>query len=237
MSSLKQQARYAGFLYLLVAIIAPFAVFYIPGKLVVRGDAVETATRVAASESLFRVGIYGHLLSTMLFLFTVLALYRLLKAVNQAQALTMLVLVAVGSAVAFTVEVNRLAAVMIFGGTDFLAVFDKRQLDAMGYMFLRLGSLGGSVAQIFWGLWLFPFGLLVVRSGFIPRAFGFLLMIAGSAYLVSASTGLLAPQHSALVGRFAMPLYFGEVPIIFWLLIWGAREPRVAAAVPQPASG
>ena len=87
------------------------------------------------------------------------------------------------------------------------------------------------MVAIFWGLWLFPFGMLVVRSGFIPRVLGVLLMIAGVAYLASSFTSLLLPRYAQLVGQFAMVLYFGELPIMFWLLIWGARvQPSNAPA-------
>jgi hypothetical protein len=90
-------------------------------------------------------------------------------------------------------------------------------------LFLRLHSHGIIVAGIFWGLWLFPFGILVIRSRFIPRVLGVLLMIAGSAYLAVAFTSLLLSAYARLVGQFATVLEAGELPIILWLLIWGAK--------------
>jgi len=94
-----------------------------------------------------------------------------------------------------------------------------------------LHGQGLVVASIFWGLWLFPFGMLVMRSGFIPRILGVLLMIAGFGYLTSSFTSLLLPQYAKFVGQFAMVLYFGELPIIFWLLIWGAKVQPSGATV------
>jgi hypothetical protein len=91
---------------------------------------------------------------------------------------------------------------------------------------MRLHGQGLNVVQIFWGLWLFPFGLLVIRSGFIPRVLGVLMMIAGCGYLIDATVTLLLPQSAALAGRFTMPMELGELPIMFWLLIWGARPRR-----------
>ena len=114
-------------------------------------------------------------------------------------------------------------------GADFLSVFEKPQLDALAYLFVHLHSRGITVASIFWGLWLFPFGLLVIRSGFIPRVLGVLLMIAGGAYLASAFTTLVLPRYAELVSKIALPLEFGELPIIFWLLIWGAKTPPTDA--------
>ena len=89
------------------------------------------------------------------------------------------------------------------------------------------------MASIFWGLWLFPFGMLVIRSGFIPRVLGVLLWMAGAAYLASAFTVVLLPHYAHRVGSFAMIFEIGELPIIFWLLIWGAKEQT--SAVPARA--
>jgi hypothetical protein len=118
---------------------------------------------------------------------------------------------------------NDIAALILVSGASFLSVFETPQRDALAYLFLRLHGQGIIVASIFWGLWLFPFGLLVIRSGFIPRV---LLMIAGSGYLVSSFTTLVLPQYQRLLGSFALILGLGELPIIFWLLIWGAKMKR-----------
>jgi predicted transporter len=112
---------------------------------------------------------------------------------------------------------------MLLSGADFLSVFDKHQLDALAMVFLRLHSNGMVVVSSFWGLWLFPFGYLVIKSGFIPRLFGVLLMIAGTAYLIGCVTALLLPAHSHTVSQLMLPLEAGELPIILWLLIKGAK--------------
>ncbi len=113
---------------------------------------------------------------------------------------------------------------MLVRGGDFLSAFTGAELDHLSYLFLRLHSKTLQVAQIFWGLWLFPFGMLVMRSGFIPRFFGLLLFVAGLGYLTDAVVSLLLPQHAEAVGQVTFVMIFGEVPIILWLLIWGARE-------------
>jgi hypothetical protein len=108
-------------------------------------------------------------------------------------------------------------------GAGFLSVFEKAQLDALAYLFLRLHTQGITVASVFWGLWLFPFGLLVIRSGFIPRIFGVLLIVAGVAYLASAFATIVVPRYAPVVSQVALPLEVAEVPIVLWLAIWGAR--------------
>jgi hypothetical protein len=219
----KKRARVAGILYFLGGITAPFSLIYVPTKLIVTGDATATADRIRASGNLLRLGIASELISSIIFIFVVLALYRLLKGVNETHAVAMVTLFLVSVPISLVNVLNEVAALVLVSGASFLSVFDKGQLDALAYLFLRLHSQGIFVAAIFWGLWLFPFGLLVIRSGFIPRVLGVLLMIAGFAYPISSLTSLLLPQYARVVNQFAMILEFGELPVIFWLLIWGAK--------------
>ena len=95
--------------------------------------------------------------------------------------------------IAFVNTLNEVAALILAKGATWLFVFEPRQLDALSYFFLRLHGKGIAVASIFSGLWLFPFGLLVIRSGFIPRVLGYLMMFAGVAYVAGAATSLVLP--------------------------------------------
>jgi len=224
MRSTQQQARVAGFLYLLLALSAPIGLVYVPGKLIVSGNATATADNIRASEWLLRIGIASELIHQVIAVFLVLALYRLFKAVNETHAKQMVILGALVSVpIMFVNVLNEIAALVLVSGADFLSVFEKPQLDALAYLFVRLHDQGITVASVFWGLWLFPFGMLVIRSGFIPRVFGFLLMIAGAAYLASSFATLVLPRYAPLVSQVALPLEVAEVPIVFWLLIWGAK--------------
>ena len=117
-----------------------------------------------------------------------------------------------------------------------MSVFTKPQLDALTLGFLTLHTNGATVVTAFWGLWLFPFGILVIKSGFFPRILGSLLMVAGFAYVISSLTSIVLPAYRHIVSRTMMPLYFGEVPIIFWLLIKGAKVPQPQARS-SPVSG
>ena len=233
MRTTKQQARHAGLLYLVLGLFAPIGLLYVPGKLIVSGNAAATAENLRASGWLLRVGIASELIHQAIAVFLVLALYQLFKAVNESYARQVVVLGALVSVpIVFVNVLNEVAALTVVGGADWLSVFDRPQLDALAYLFLRLHGQGITVASIFWGLWLFPFGLLVIRSGFIPRVLGYLLMIAGTAYVIAAFTTLVLPRYAALVDRIALPFEVAELPIIFWLAIWGARSrPTDATAV------
>lgn len=222
--SQRRTARVAGGLYLLMAVSAPFALIYVPSKLIAPGDATGTADRIRASESFLRTGIGLELFHQAVAIFLVLALYRLFKTVNEKHAVLVVILGAVVSVpIVFLNVLNEIAALVLVSGADFLSVFEKPQLDALAYLFVRLHEQGLIVASIFWGLWLFPLGMLVIRSGFIPRVLGVLLMVAGVAYLASAGTTLVLPRYAEIVGQSVMVLYFGELPFIFWLLIWGVK--------------
>ena len=220
---LRRKARYAGFLYLLLGLTAPIGLIYVPGKLIVSGDAATTADNIRGSGSLLRIGIASELFHQIVFIFLVLALFRLFKAVNERHATLMVILSLTSVPIVMLNVLNEIAPLILLSGAGFLSVFDKHQLDALAYFFIRLHGEGINVASIFWGLWLFPFAILVIRSGFIPRVLGVLMMIAGAGYLVDSSATILLPQYAHQVGMVAMILGLGELPIMIWLLIWGAR--------------
>ncbi len=231
MSSLKKTARIAGLLYLLTCIPAPFVLIYVPNTLIVRGNATATASRILASEWMMRLAIAGELIIAVAFLFAVLALYRLLVGVDKPLASLMVTLFALSIPISCLNALNNIAALILVRGADFLSVFTKPQLDALAMVFLRLHSSGLLVAQIFWGLWLFPFGILVYRSGFIPRVLGVLLILNGFAYPIQSFISFLLPQYADVVSRITLPVLFGEAAIILWLLIRGVRDqPLVKAA-------
>ena len=232
MNLIKKQARVAGLLYFLASLPAPFGLIYVPSKLIVLNDATATANNIRASESLLRLGIGCELLGSIMFILVVVALYRLFKPVNETYALAMMILILVSIPISLLSVVNEVIALIVVSGTDFLSVFDTGQLNALAYIFMRLHSRTILVAEIFWGLWLFPFGILVIRSGFIPRILGYLLFLAALGYLASSLTFLLLPGYGPVVDKFAGQLPLCELPIILWLLIWGATvQPTSADSV------
>jgi hypothetical protein len=223
MDSTRKQARIAGLLYVLIAVTAPAGLIYVPGKLFVTGDATATADHIRASESLLRMGMASELLHQTIQVFLVLVLYGLFKAVNKPLSRQLAILGLIPIPIVFLNVLNEIAAAILVSGASFLAVFEKPQLDALAMFFVRLHGQGIRVAAIFWGLWLFPFGLLVMRCGFIPKVLGILLMIAGLGYVLDSFTSLILPHYKSAVGDVAGILELGELPIILWLLIWGAK--------------
>jgi hypothetical protein len=235
MHPLKKAARIAGAVYLSMIFTAPFTLLYVPGKLIVRGDAAATANNVLAHETMFRLAIIGDLLTHVIFICLGIALYRLLSGVNKTWAMLMVAFVLTSAAVGFLDTLNNVAALILFRGADFLSVFDKPQLNALGYLFIRLHGQGIFMNELFWGLWLFPFGLLVFRSGFLPRFIGVWLMINCFGYVALCLIALLAPDYYSAAFRWSQPILFGEVAIMLWLLIKGAKVPPGHMAAPVPA--
>ena len=219
-ASINRTARLAGGLYLAMAGFGFFGILYVPSVLV-RGDAATTAHNIMTSEWLFRSGTVSHLIGQIIFIFLVLTLYRLLKPVNKNHAVLMVVLALLGIPIAFLNEVNHLAALRLLSSADDGA-FTSKQLQAQAMLFLDMRRSGILVTQVFWGLWLVPLGLLVFRSGFLPKLLGILLVIGGVGYLIDSATQLLFPG-SATITQFT---FVGELLLLFWLLIKGVNVDR-----------
>lgn len=211
-------ARVAGFLYLLVIPLGIFGALYVPSRLIVPGNAAATAGNLMASESLFRLGIVSDLLAPIVLILVVLALYQLLKPVNKTMALLMVRFVLAGAPMSMLNKLNQFAALQFLSGADYLEVFPPGQLQALSLLFLRLHNQGSTIAFLFWGLWLFPLGYLVFKSGFFPGILGILLMIACFGYLADSFASLLG--YSLNLGMFAA---LGEVLFMLWLLIKGVK--------------
>jgi hypothetical protein len=223
--TLSKNSRVAGLLYLLGSLFGIVRLLYVPKKLFVYGNAAATANNIAGHESLFRFGMVSYLLCGALWIFVTLALYRLLKGVNQALAVLMVILGSVVVVPIFFVNtVNDAAALLLVRGGGYLSVFDKPQSDALARLFLDLHHQLDLANEIFWGLWLIPFGLLVYRSRFLPRILGVWLIIACFGYLALSLTGLLFPDYEDQVSNIAQPLLLAELATMLWLLIMGATE-------------
>jgi hypothetical protein len=231
MSSARNPGRVVGYWYLLLVLLGPLSLIYIPNKLFVPGNAAATAGNIAAHQWLFRFGMASDLLGAVVLIFLVLAFYRLFKGVDQQLAVLLVIFGGVMPAlINFVTVVSEAGALMVAQGPDFLSVFDQPQRDALVMLFVRLHHHQIVAAEILWGLWLFPMGALVYKSGFLPRLIGVWLIINGVAYVVLSLTGLFAPAYQDKVFLFSQPALFGELAIMLWLVIKGANPPEPLAA-------
>ncbi|MCP4418073.1 MAG: DUF4386 domain-containing protein [Chloroflexi bacterium] len=213
-------AKIAGSLYLIMSLLGAFGILYVPSTLIVQGDMATTANNIMANESLFRLGIVGALSVQIVQIFLVLALYKLLKPVNQNQALFMVIFILVAVPIAMLNELNHFAVLLLLNGVEYLTAFTTEQLQAQLSLFFDLHEHGIFIAQIFWGLWLFPMGYLIVKSGFLPKIIGVLLFVAGFGYLVDSFIFFLIPDFGITFSEYT---FLGELLITFWLLIKGVN--------------
>jgi len=238
MSSTHNPGRVAGLWYLLLCILGPLRLMYIPNKLFVEGNAAATVTNIGAHELLFRLGIVADLACAVILIFLVLAFYRLFKGVDQNLAVLVVILGGVMPALIYFVGVVSDAGVlMVVRGADFLSVFDKPQREGLAMLFLSLRDHQNTAAETLWGLWLLPLAILVSKSRFLPRFLGVWLAINGLAYLTMSLTGILLPRYQDKVFTISQPALLGEIALMLWLVIKGAKPQPLDAAASSSAAG
>ncbi len=224
MNPLKKTARLAGLLYLIWIVTAIYGLMYVNPLTIVQGDPVGTANKVLANEFLFRTGIINGIISSTIWLLLGLTLYRLFRHVNERQAKLLVAMVIVQIPVGLFMEAINITSLMLFKG-EILKTFELGQQQDLAMLFLKINDYATITLEMYWGLWLFPFGYLVYWSGFIPRILGVFLILNGIAYIIHCFTHLLLPNYQALVFKIATPIWtLGEISIMLWLLIKGVKN-------------
>jgi hypothetical protein len=232
MTLVRNPGRVAGLWYLLLIVIGPFFLLYVPNKVFVEDNASATVNNLAAHELLFRFGIVAELAGAIILILLTLAFYRLFAGVDRNLAVLVVILGGVMPAVLYFVGVGcELAALRIVRGANFLSAFDKPQQDALALLFLRLHGSQITASLALAGAWLFPLAMLVYRSRFLPRFLGVWVAIGGIAYLALSVTAVLWPQYQDKVFSYSQPAFFGEIALTLWLVIKGARPPAPDASV------
>ncbi len=214
-------ARVAGCLYLMLFPLGIFGIIYIPSSLIVLGDAATTASNIMANELLYRLSIVTALTLQIVYIFLALALYKLLNPVDKNNAVLMVILVLVAAPIAMLNELNHVAVLLVLSGSDFLTTFSMDQVQASVPLFLNLHEHGVFIAQIFWGLWLFPMGYLIFKSNFLPKALGILMIIGGFGYLVDSFVYFIFPDFDVTFSEFT---FLGELLLPLWLMFKGVNH-------------
>lgn len=172
---------------------------------------------------MFRLGFVSNLLAFTVNIFVAVLLHKLLEPVNKTMAALMVILILVGVAIAMLNELNQFAALLLLGGADYLTAFTAEQLQALASLFLTIYTHGFVLAHIFFGLWLFPMGYLIVKSRFHPKVIGLLLLVAGVGYVVDFTLFFLVPDITVKVSEYT---FVGEVLLLLWLLVTGVNVPQ-----------
>lgn len=216
----KTTAHVSGLLYLVVVLTGIYSLAYVPKTLFVWDDAALTFKNITASETLFRSGILSSMVCYTAFLFLPIFLYRLLRQVNEFQAGIMVALAMASVPIAFMNLQHKLAVLSVISGNP------TPVLENQVMFYLNQYDNGILIATLFWGLWLFPFGYLVYRSGFLPKILGILLMLGCLGYLTNLTGNILIKDYAALgISKFvSLPASIGEIGICLWLLIIGVKS-------------
>ncbi len=226
MTSRNKTARAAGTLYLILIISGIINLMYIPSKFIVWTDASKTIENIVNSEFLFRLGIVSGIITFLTFLLLPLVLYKLLNKINKVHAYLMVIFALVSIPISFVNILNKFSVLTLISKTEYLQELEKTELQTQVMLHLDYYNNGIEISQIFWGLWLFPFGYLVYKSGFLPKLLGILLMAGCFGYLITFLGGFLYSDFhktifSTIVG---LPASIGEIGICLWLLIMGTNK-------------
>lgn len=211
MHAIQKFSRSIGLVYLIVAILGGFGIGYHPG-LVEHGNVAATLQNIIENETMFRWALLSALLTQIGHFVLVLMLYKLLKPVGATLALIMVLLVLVGIPISMLNEVNY-GAVLLLLRTD-------TPSGELVSLFMEMHYHGINIVQIFWGLWLFPLGYLVFKSGFLPKIIGVALMIGGFGYVGESVIYFINPDFPI---KLSLYLFWGELMLTFWLLIRGVN--------------
>jgi hypothetical protein len=228
MNSNKTTARIAGFIYLCVVVCGTLYLEYIPSTFKTGGDLPALVQHIEASETLFRIGILSELICGVFFLILPVVLYKLLRPVHETWAKLMVIFAVVTVPISYINLLNKFAVLSLISGFNHLKVAANDQLQAQVAFYLDLYNQGNLVNQIFWGLWLFPFGYLVFKSKFLPKILGILLMAGCFGYLIDFFGSFFSPHYneSAISSYITLPASLGEIGSCLWLLIAGVKNKK-----------
>lgn len=226
MNSSKNTLRLGGLLWFLSALTGGFGLFYVRSNIIVPENAAATAGNIAALEPMYRAAIVSSLFSQIFMFFLGLTLFHVFRQVNKRLAILLLASILMSVGIAIVNMLNHFGALFVLSHADFLKAFTPEQLNAMALVFLRLANGSGQgLLEIFWTPYYFTFGLLIIRSGFLPKILGILLMITAVGFAINVFEKFLIPHfHPALFTQLAMlGGAVGTLPTMFWLLIKGGR--------------
>ncbi|WP_420321154.1 DUF4386 domain-containing protein [Flagellimonas sp.] len=230
MEANKKTAHLAGLLYFLIVITGIFSLMYVPSQLIVWDNPAETVENIKSMESLFRLEILSELLCYLFFVLLPLLLYTLFKNINKNYATLMVVLAIVSVPISMGSVVNKFDVLSLLGDAGYLNALDASQIQAEVMLAFKSYYKGILVSQIFWGLWLFPFGYLVFKSRFLPKILGLFLMIGSVGYFFDFAGRVLYPDFGSfwIADYITIPASIGELGTCLWLLIMGIKMPVTA---------
>lgn len=233
-------ARLCGAAYLGIIVLGVWGELSVRAAIVVSGDAAATAANILSSESLWRAGIAGDLLMHVLDVPVLVLLYLLLRPVSRSLALFATAAQVVQTTVLAINKLALLAPLLLLDDAGYLKAFSPEQLQALSYLAIRLHAYGLGIGLIFFGGACIARGYLIFKSGYLPKALGVLILLAGLCYLINSFALLLAPPFArAIFPAILLPAFVGELALSLWLIVKGidaTQWQRMALQHPRSAS-
>lgn len=228
-------ARIGGVLYLIIIVAGLFGEIGVRDRLVVWGDPTATANNIMASPLLWRIGIAGDLIMHACDVPLMLIFFLLLRPVSRNLALLAVLFNLVTTAALVAYKLNLWVALSLLGNASHLKAFEPRQLHALAYLFIKADGYGFGIGLIYFGFECLVIGYLVYRAGYLPRALGVLMQIAGLCYLTNSFALLLVPAvANRLFPLILVPSFIGEASLCLWLLVKGVDMPKWEARTISP---
>ena len=225
-ASARSQARIAGGLYMVVVAAGAYALVT-TSALIVRGDAAATASNIMAAEHLFRLGFAANLVANAAYVGVIALLYGVLKPAGRTLSFAAACFGLVGCAASGASMINTLATLVFLGDATYLGALETNQVQALARVSLRLGGLGNSIGLVFFGVYCVLIGCLVLRSAFLPRLLGAVMIVAGLGWLTGSFAGFLSPPLGSVLSRYLVPMSgLGETAFTLWLLVMGVNAQK-----------
>lgn len=223
----QRHLRLAGLCYLAIILLGIYGELVVRGRLVIPGDPAATAQAIAGSRLLWRSGIVGDLLMHMLDVPVMVVLYLLLRPVSRSLALVATFGHLIQTAVLVANKLTLLVPLLLSGSATYLTVFSPEQLQTLSILAIRMHGHGFAVGLIFFGVACVTNGYLILKSGYVPKVIGGLMVAAGLSYLISSFSLLLAPSVSAAMGPLILlPALIGELSFCLWMIAKGVDLPQ-----------
>ena len=229
--SLSKIAVAAGIGYLIIFVTGIFSNFVVLESLVVPGDAATSARNITGSDFLFRLGFFSFFIMVIFDLFLAWAFYILLKPADKNLSLLSAWLRIVNAAIFGVALVHLLNVLQIYNSAEYQYGINTNLLNMQAMLSLASFNYMWLIGLVFFGLHLLVLGYLIHISGYIPKVFGLLLIIAAFGYLIDSFANFLLPNYKDYKDIFLMiviiPGIIGELSLTFWLLIKGRKLDKV----------
>jgi hypothetical protein len=235
MQSAKATARLAGLLYLIIIFLGMFYLRYVPVKLNVSNDTAATLKNITGNETLYRLGILAEIIADVIFLLLSLTLYKIFSQVNRIHALLMVIFVAFSVMISFISLQYKFAVLSLIDKNIYAHLLTADAFKAQAQSYFDLYHNGILSGELFWGLWLFPLGYLMIKSGYMPKFIGVLLIAGCFGYVIDFAGSFLFPGYNKMTfaDQITLPASIGELCTCLWLLIMGVKTEKQPKTIPH----